>query len=280
MGETVRGASHRRARQRRQDAIRWQVADETDWGLIMAVSDGHGSPTNFRSHLGANRAVRAMEIEFNRLLESNPELDNLSAVKRLAVERLPQLLVRSWEQMVAAHLRRSPITEGELAQLSEKRGPNRAAKVRARPQLAYGATVLGALVTEAFIVYVQLGDGDIITATHHGAVLRPLPEDGRLHGDQTTSLCTPEAWRDVRVGFQALSDNPPRLILMATDGYANSFRDEASFIQVGPDLLELIRENGLDWVQQEIPGWLNEASQSGSGDDVTLGLIYRLEHDS
>ena len=277
MGETVRGAAHIRARQRRQDAIRWQVADEMDWGLMLTVSDGHGSPTNFRSHLGANRAVRAMEIEFHRLLESNPNFDNLSAIKRLAVERLPQLLIRTWEQLVQAHLRRFPISDADLETLTRLRGSDRVAKVVSRPELAYGATVLGALVTEAFILYAQLGDGDLLTVSEKGDVQRPLPADERLHGDQTTSVCTPEAWRDVRVSFQALSEHPPKLILLATDGYANSFKDEPSFLQVGPDLLNLIEANGLDQVQSDLPGWLAEASHAGSGDDVSLGLIYRME---
>ncbi len=277
LGETVRGAAHIRARQRRQDAIRWQVSEETDWSLMLAVSDGHGSATSFRSHLGANRAVRAMESEFNRLLESNPNLENLSAIKRMAEERLPQLLVRTWDEMVAAHLQRQPLTAEDLAQLALEKGSQKAEDVERNPALAYGATILGVLLTDSFLLYVQLGDGDILEVDPQGQVSRPIPDDPRLLGDRTTSLCTPNAWRDLRVRFQAFSSQPPALILLSTDGYANSFRDEASFLQVGTDLLEIIRSQGLDAVQENLPAWLSEASQAGSGDDVTLGIICRLD---
>ncbi|MFQ5615561.1 MAG: PP2C family serine/threonine-protein phosphatase [Anaerolineales bacterium] len=277
IGETVRGASHVRARQRRQDAIRWQIGSETNWFLMLAVSDGHGSAKSFRSHLGANRAVRAAERELNHLLESNPDLSNLSAVKRMAEERLPQMLARAWDQGVNAHLRRYPFTPEELETLTQKRGETARQRVEDHPALAYGATILAALITQAFILYVQLGDGDVLEVSRTGEVTRPLPPDEKLFADQTTSLYTPNAWRDFRVAFQVLSGEPPALILLSTDGYANSFRDNASFLQVGSDLLEIIREEGLDAVEKDLSSWLKEASESGSGDDVTLGIICWLE---
>ena len=90
--------------------------------------------------------------------------------------------------------------------------------------------------------------------------------------EKTTSLCSDKAWNDVRVGFQALAGAPPALILAATDGYANSFRDEASFRQVARDLWEMIREEGVEAVQPNLKTWLNEASRQGSGDDITVGI--------
>ena len=100
-------------------------------------------------------------------------------------------------------------------------------------------------MAEEFILYLQLGDGDILVVAENGEVSRPLERDARLLADQTTSLCSPDAWRDFRVRFQALVDPPPALILLATDGYSNSFVSEAAFLQVGPDVLEMIRGGGL-----------------------------------
>ena len=64
-------------------------------------------------------------------------------------------------------------------------------------------------------------------------------------------------------------------MLAATDGYANSFRDEASFRQVARDLWEMIRDEGVAAVQPHLKAWLNEASRQGSGDDITVGMIWR-----
>jgi hypothetical protein len=146
------------------------------------------------------------------------------------------------------------------------------------PLLAYGATLSTVWLGETFLLYFQLGDGDILTVTADGTVGRPLPVDARLFAGQTTSLCAPGAWRDFRIGFQTFgSADRPALVLLATDGYANAFREDTGFLQVGTDLLEMIREEGLQRVAAGLETWLEEASDSGSGDDVTLGLLCRRD---
>ena len=65
------------------------------------------------------------------------------------------------------------------------------------------------------------------------------------------------------------------MILAATDGYANSFRDETSFQQVAQDLWGMLRDEGDAGVNLHLKEWLNEASRQGSGDDITVGLIWR-----
>jgi hypothetical protein len=133
-------------------------------------------------------------------------------------------------------------------------------------------------VLPAAIIYMQLGDGDILAVSGTGEVERPsLPADERLFADETTSLCTPNAWRDMRVYFQTLAGEPPALLLLATDGYSKSFRDEAGFFAVGSDLLEMLRSDGMQAIEQELPTWLSEASERGSGDDITLGIVHRVD---
>nr|ALS90004.1 protein phosphatase 2C [uncultured bacterium] len=147
----------------------------------------------------------------------------------------------------------------------------------ANPFRAYGATILTVLVTETFIFYLQLGDGDILLVTDAGQVERPLPKDERLFANETTSLSSENAWPDFRFGFQILEDAPPALILISTDGYANSFISEEAFLKVGTDILKLIRSDGLDEVDRNLETWLAEASHAGSGDDTTLAIICRVE---
>ncbi len=77
--------------------------------------------------------------------------------------------------------------------------------------------------------------------------------------------------------FQILEDAPPALILISTDGYANSFISEEAFLKVGTDILKLIRSDGLDEVDSNLETWLAEASHAGSGDDTTLAIICRME---
>jgi hypothetical protein len=37
----------------------------------------------------------------------------------------------------------------------------------------------------------------------------------------------------------------------------------------------MIREEGAEKIKQELPGWLTQVSEKGSGDDITLGLVVR-----
>ena len=64
---------------------------------------------------------------------------------------------------------------------------------------------------------------------------------------------------------------------MSTDGYADSFEDEKPFLKVGADILEMLRKEGIEYVNDNMENWLTEASQQGSGDDITLGIICRRD---
>ena len=131
------------------------------------------------------------------------------------------------------------------------------------------------VVASNFILYLQLGDGDLLTVSERGDVERPSPKDPRLIANETTSLCSAKAWNDVQIYFQPLAGAPPALILAATDGYANAYRDNASFQQVARDYWALLRDEGDEAVKPHLKDWLNEASQQGSGDDITVGIIWR-----
>jgi len=141
----------------------------------------------------------------------------------------------------------------------------------------YGSTLLTVLAGPEVLLFLQLGDGDILVVADDGTVTRPMPEDSRLMANETTSLCTVDAWREIRVALYPLVEGAPALILLATDGYANSFVSEQDFLRVGPDYLQAIREEGLAAVASRLDEWLADASTQGSGDDITLGIVARSD---
>lgn len=121
-------------------------------------------------------------------------------------------------------------------------------------------------------MYFQLGDGEILSVSPDGQTTRPLHADERLVGNQTTSLCQPDAWREFRVSW-TLAPDLPALVLLSTDGYVNSFRSDEDFLKIGSDYLELLRVEGISTVAEELPRILEEATQQGSGDDITLAIL-------
>ena len=72
----------------------------------------------------------------------------------------------------------------------------------------------------------------------------------------------------------ALIEDEAALLLLATDGYGNSYEDDAAFEEIGPDYLALLRRVGPERVAAGLPGWLAEITRTGSGDDITLGLLW------
>ena len=270
-GHSVRGATHERRGSPNQDAIHWLPQSSKGSPLILVVADGHGSQRSFRSERGARLAVLTAAEVIGDFLAGQTQ--SMSATRRAAEEWLPVALVRRWLDAVAADLAAHPLSTEELDLLGTH--PVRAAgqEGSANLHVAYGTTLLATAVADGFILYLQLGDGEILTVSPEGDVLRPLPKDERLFANETTSLCSEDAWRDFRVCFQVFTNAPPALILLSTDGYPNSFRDEQGFLKVGSDILEMIRTVGLDKVNEQIPSWLTESTNAGSGDDVTLGLI-------
>lgn len=277
LGASVRGATHARAGLPNQDALAWLPIIETGWPLVLSLADGHGSPRSFRSADGARLAAEVALRELSAFLGSQEEYPDLAQLRQLGDDLLPQAIVSQWGAAVAEALAQHPLQEAELERLEAEAGVGARQTVEASPLLAYGTTVLAAAVTPFALLYLQLGDGDVLVVSPTGEVSRPLPRDTRLLANETTSLCMPDAWKEIRTAIAPLTETAPALILLATDGYANSFRDEAAFLQVGPDLLDLLRSDGWEAVQASLPIWLTETSEAGSGDDITVGLLWCLD---
>ncbi|GCE60445.1 PP2C family serine/threonine-protein phosphatase [Microcystis aeruginosa] len=295
LGESVRGASHVRSGLPNQDAIRWFPESGIGLPLILAVSDGHGSAKSFRSDKGSCFAVEtAIKVIQEFFLSSQSSDINFSALKDAAQRLLPPRLVNEWRKAVNKDLGLSENDEEKLTNkpnftdeekqiLVDKDGEAAWQAVENNYFLAYGATVLAVLVTDSFIVYIQLGDGDILEVDSKGNTTRPLERDPNLIANETTSLCMNKAWNEFQVHIKLYPQGTPKeipaLILVSTDGYSNSFSTDEGFFKIGRDYQQMFKSNLTEEVRQKLEGFLQETSEKGSGDDITLGMIKRLETD-
>jgi hypothetical protein len=285
IGASVQGASHKRVGLPNQDAIfadpRIDVAPGVAVAappLILAVSDGHGSPRSFRSSTGANTAVQ-IAVERTREFIDHFQGENLrpDVIRDITQNRLPAEIVRSWKKEILEHFSNNPFDEEEMRKVEAAVG-NKANELREDQglYLAYGATLIVVAITESYILFLQIGDGDILVVGDDGeSVEVPIPPDPSMVGNETASLCLQSAQNLFRSSFRSLDDLRPHLIAVSTDGYFNSFADTPSFQKIGPDFLRLIRTHGVEHVHQEMGAWLDQASERGSGDDITLGLMVR-----
>jgi Protein phosphatase 2C len=236
---------------------------------IVAVADGHGSASSFRSDVGARLAVNAAIASVRSFAPGVDVVNDRERLRSLAASTLPSDIVERWRASVESDLAERPFLANELERVDEP--------AESDPSVAYGATLLVAAVLGGSALLLQIGDGDIATVRNGDeAASLPVPGDERLIGNVTTSLCLPDAVEDFRLEVLDLTDElAPDLIVVTTDGYANSFVDGSAFLQAGPDILQMLGDRGVDFVGERLPQWLERASKEGSGDDVTMGITWR-----
>ena len=250
IGDSVRGASHFRNDKPNQDA--WAFV-QNDVCTVLAVADGHGSSKHTHSEIGAKLAIQVI-LE---LLNEFAHADTGSHAKQIkqAADYLPSQLVQAWRVAVDKE------DNGQTENAKDRYG-------------LYGTTLIAALLSTDYALYLQIGDGDLLVLNETG-LHSPLPKNTRLMANETYSLCEDKAQYHIELVLQFFDHSPlPSLIFLATDGYSNSFTDTADFQQAVQDFQLHIATHGANKIQDCLADWLNEASEY-SGDDVTVAILYQ-----
>ncbi len=253
------GALHVARDQVREDAACVHVGDGI---VIAAVSDGHGMARSFRAHVGSELAVEAArDVALDaRAAWSGPGVDDLAVAGWLRDHYTPAVLSR-WQQLVRDDVLDSPFTEQERAIAPDE----------ATQFIAYGATLVVALVDDQRMLAWQLGDGDLLFAPAGATAGPAVAGDPHLVGNRTTSLCQPDAARHVRTAVHELGTQAS-VVVLATDGFANAMLAGDWQERLGEDLHSLVSTDGFTAVARKLPEWAVEASRA-SGDDVSLIVL-------
>ncbi len=267
LSASVVGAAHLRADKPNQDAAAsWCGGDGT---VVLAVADGHGGEAYYRSDRGARFAV---EEAVGACRDLADRLAPMAIRDGMAYGKLGQELAREVVRRWQRRVEEDRDDEEEDAEVRSRRRPAPGGSTR-----AYGTTLIAGLaVGRELVLLLQCGDGDVLAVAGDGAVDRPLPADERSFGNETASLCLPEAWTEFRSRLLDAGELPA-LLLLATDGYANSYAGDGEFREVARDLLLAVERDGGEAVAAALPAWLEETSAGGSGDDITVGLMVRRE---
>jgi serine/threonine protein phosphatase PrpC len=275
LSATVQGHFHERSGLKNQDAVRLKNPAGADEPLFVAVADGHGSSRSFRSDRGSALAAECA-VKVLRFLIRKHRRAPLSSIRRQARIRWMRALLDAWRDAVREDLVARPFSPIEFAAFPESPPVVKPGmETPASAYLAYGATLLVVAVTKRYILYVQLGDGDILTVAADGRVSRPLKRHHQFFANETASLCTQHAIHEFQVCVEPIRAGVPAMIMLSTDGYANCFGNDDDFFKVGADIFAYLREHGAGFIQGNLEGWLRESSRAGSGDDITVGLAVR-----
>ncbi|MCL2603053.1 MAG: protein phosphatase 2C domain-containing protein [Defluviitaleaceae bacterium] len=293
-GAVVQGATHIRQNKICQDALYVHKGEDKPFAFV-CVADGHGSERCPFSDEGAAAAVRVTAEILSEILESGDPKGTLTAQKDI---RLPKLLEKEWKNAVKK-IHEGKVNDGIHSEKAQPGGiqpdevhpdgansddaddsdtPDPAPPLPPFSYELYGSTLLALAATLDFVFALQLGDGDAVAIDPDGSARWLLPPSEHA-GNETESLCMDDSWKYIRTQLIPLDgsapDNEPTMLLISTDGYANSFVTGAGFLKAGADIYRLWRENGCGYIEENLSGWLTHTSANGSGDDIAAAIIAK-----
>ncbi|MDR3289489.1 MAG: protein phosphatase 2C domain-containing protein [Peptococcaceae bacterium] len=265
-GKSVKGASHIRARIGCQDSFKNRSLD--DGTIILTVADGHGSASCPYSKTGSRIAVnvfcKTME-EFGKKYVG--DFEKLFAyLRNEGRKNVAQIIHEEWKRRVLKRHMKSKREDLRLAN---------GEKDEAGILKKYGTTLVGLMITPAFWFAFQIGDGDISYADSKG--FKQVLQTEKILGTETHSLSKIDCWKQAksRVYRQRVGDiSLPFVFILSTDGFANSHKNEQEFQKTCVDYFAMLNQHGGEAVKANLNNWLEETSEKGCGDDVTLSMAY------
>lgn len=264
-GKSVKGASHVRSGMPCQDSFK--IQEISDNFLILAVADGHGSEKSPRSATGSRIATNVFYDTMSQYLISYkmelPEL--VKYLNRDGEIRFAQDICDEWQRRIKISFSKSkdpkPLDDEGNVKWDEV-------------YKLYGTTLLGLLVSTTHIFAFQIGDGDMVCVDKDDVT--PIVETEKILGTETHSLSKTDAWKKAVsvIRRRDMEADVPYLYMISTDGFANSHISDAEYYKTCRDYYDMIREHGFDKVCGNMEKWLNETSELGCGDDITLVMVY------
>ena len=252
---SVTGASHGKLGEGCQDSARVYLADNF---CVAAVSDGHGSEKHFRSAAGSEMATRIAIRSICDFYERNGDLSVFFREEpRAAARRIAANIICGWNDEISAHIKLLPLSEQEQRICRTYGGLS--------TEIIYGATLLVAVVTEQDYFGLQIGDG-CFTATVSGYPMFPMPEDERLVGNLTTSLCDSDAISGFRYVYR---EERCDAVTLSSDGLINSFVSAEDFLKFTGRIVSAVDTGSTSALSEH----LSTRSKQGSRDDISVAVL-------
>jgi serine/threonine protein phosphatase PrpC len=272
LGKSIRGPNHKISGLPNQDSIRIYSGGNGK-ATIIAIADGHGSSIHFRSAIGSRIAVDcAVHILSNKF----KKLDTLE-IKR-CMDDIPNLVCNAWNDKIIHHYAQNKFLPNELALFEDNCWSNDfLEQLKLNARIAYGTTLLVVVIKDSLILYMQIGDGDILVVDESGETRKPLTDDIQYSKYQTKSLCADNAKLDFRVTTEDINYSNPVLVTTSTDGYSNSFMNYLDFTKTASRYLDMLRVIGPQLLQKIMRNLLLRTTSCGSGDDISMAMAYRAD---
>jgi serine/threonine protein phosphatase PrpC len=271
LSESVQGASHKLKNIDCQDSFKWlEVGD----AIILSVADGHGSQSCPYSKTGSQVAVNVfcdlMSDYYKKYsIEDEKEREKLvTFLNREGVTLVSHAIEKEWKRRIERNHREN---KREMVYNEQNKID------RQKIWRQYGTTLLGLVITPEFYFAFQLGDGDILFLQNNKA--EPIVKTEKILGTETYSLSRKNAWEKALSTVGQMPNQKDRYaFILATDGFSNSYPDEKAFLRTCSEYYKTIQNHGIETVLNNLKNWLNETSENGSGDDITVIFAVVFEN--
>lgn len=185
---SIKGDSHYQTGLPCQDS---SLTEFFDKGVILAVSDGHGSRTYVRSDVGSRLACQiAVELTKDFIEQKYNYLKSLGNVcyspdsgkkQDAELQTLFSNIHDDWYAGIKKDAQANQFSPEERIKL----GDNGLKNIK----VAYGCTLIVAVITADFTFSFQIGDGRLFFITKTNNWTQPVPWDKDCEDNLTTSLC-------------------------------------------------------------------------------------------
>ena len=231
-----------------QDYIDYKILNNS---IICTVADGHSTSFFKYSDKGAELACKAcIEVLETYILESKDYM-------KLELEKLniQEKIYNRWMDLVSQHFKyNNPV-------------------VYKTQYLKYSTTLVATLITEKFILFIKLGDGNIIVKNRNkyekiinNSTMGVVQAFGRTN-----------AYLNINSRIEDIKEYENANIILFTDGYENSFENEVKLYKSLERTVSKYNKNVFSrfLLHQDYDKYLSRLSKDISFDDISI--IYLIK---
>lgn len=217
--------------------------------IICSIADGH-STTFFKHSLdGAKFACKA-SID---ILSENYNMDIEKLEKKLINYEIQKQIDIKWRDLVSKHYK--------------KIYPN----VFKIEYIKYSTTLLSVLITDKFILYLKLGDGDIVIKNSQGYKSVIETKDNLI----VNSLGRDGEYKNMIYKLEKIKEKEDINIALFTDGYSNAFKNKFDLFNSIEDTLQKYNKNIFSrfTLLSTYENYLSSISKNTTHDDISIMFI-------
>lgn len=256
----VHGADHIAKNKICQDAADFYI--DKNYGAAV-VADGHGGEKYVRSDVGSKLAVQsAIDTISSFMKDFEGFSKEISRHWQYIIERMQEQFLTRWSLAVEAYHKEHPLTRKEETILRED------SVIEGDLYTMYGSTVLIAVIARDFYYGMLVGDGGFVVVEQDGSVDIPI-EDERSYANYCSSICSKNAIDAFRSFYR---EGSPLSMSVSTDGLIKSFGNEEDFKEYHVLITSML--TNMDNCSQSLNKNLNKRTCDGSGDDISIALIF------